>query len=129
MKIIQKISFILTLLALSSVGFSSFSSAQVLSNIPLILENYISGEEVILQGKIVGKIEECYIFTDGLNKILIHFKDETLAYNPDIMVEISGTVEKVIMPGMHHFEGGHHGNISMDTMIMVDKFQVISTKK
>ena len=129
MKKIQKIGFILTLVALSSVGCSSFFSPKVSSDLPSILENPISGKEVTLRGKIVGKMEECYIFTDGSNKILIHFKDEELSYNPDTMVEISGTVEKGVMPGMHHFEGGHHGNISMDTMIMVNQFQVITAKE
>ncbi len=129
MKNIQKIGFVLTLVALTSVGCSSSLSPKVLSDLPSILENPISGKEVTLRGKIVGQIEECHIFTDGSNKILVHSKDEELSYNPDTMVEISGTVEKGIMPGMHHFEGGHHGNISLDTMIMVNQFQVISAKQ
>ena len=129
MKNIQKIGFILTLVALISVGCSSSLSPKVLSDLPSILENSISGKEVTLRGKIVGKIEECHIFTDGHHEILVHFEDEELSYNPDTMVEISGTVEKGIMPGMHHFEGGHHGNISMDTMIMVNQFQVITAKE
>ena len=129
MKNIQKIGFVLTLVALTSVGCSSSLSPKVLSDLPSILENPISGKEVTLRGKIVGQIEECHIFTDGSNKILVHFKDEELSYNPDTMVEISGTVEKGIMPGMHHFEGGHHGNISMDTMIMVNQLQVINAKQ
>ena len=129
MKNIQKIGLILTLVVFSSVGCSSSSFPKISSDLPSILENPISGKEVTLRGKIVGKIEECHIFTDGSNKILIHFEDEKLSYNPDTMVEISGTVEKGIMPGMHHFEGGHHGNMSMDTMIMVNKFQVITAKE
>ena len=129
MKNIQKIGFILTLVALTSVGCSSSLSPKVLSDLPSILDNPISGKEVTLRGKIVGQIEECHIFTDGSNKILVHFEDEELSYNPDTMVEISGTVEKGIMPGMHHFQGGHHGNISMDTMIMVNQLQVISAKQ
>ena len=129
MKNIQKIGFILTLVALTSVGCSSFLSPKVLSDVPSILDNPISGKEVTLRGRIVGKIEECHIFTDGSNKILIHFEDEELSYNPETMVEISGTVEKGIMPGMHHFEGGHHGNIFMDTMIMVNQFQEITAKE
>ena len=89
MKKIQKIGFILTLVALSSVGCSSFFSPKVSSDLPSILENPISGKEVTLRGKIVGKMEECYIFTDGSNKILIHFKDEELSYNPDTMIMVN----------------------------------------
>ena len=129
-----KIYTILTLLHFSFLGCSTTVTKKTplnVSDVSSVIENPTPGQEVTLQGKIIGKIEKCHIFTDGTNKILIHFKDEKLnkelAYDPDTMVEISGMVERGVMPGMHHFEGGHHGNIPMDTMIMVHQFQTIST--
>ena len=128
---------IYTILALLSFSFSSCSGIVTkktplnASDVSSVVENPTPGQEVTLQGKIIGKIEKCHIFTDGTDKILIHFKDEKLnkelAYDPDKRVEISGMVESGVMPGMHHFEGEHYGNISMDTMIMVHQFQTIST--
>ena len=133
MKNALKIYIVWALLSLNFLGCSSNVTEETsldVSSVPSVVKNLTPGKEITLQGKIIGKIEECYIFTDGTNKILVHFKDEELnkelAYDPDTMVEISGIVERGIMPGMHHFEGEHHGDISMDTMIMVHQFQTIS---
>lgn len=129
MKNTFKLYLVLTLLAFSSLSCSNNSTQKVLLNVSSVIENPTEGKEVTLQGKIVGKIEKCHVFTDGTNKILVHFKDEELSYDPNTTVEISGTIEHGIMPGMHHFRGKHHGNIPMDTMIMVNKLQVITAKK
>ena len=129
MQNIRKICTILTLVAISSVsswGCSSTSSQQELSDVSSVLESPVAGKEVTLQGKIIGQMEDCHIFTDGTSKILLHFKDENLSYEPNTTVKISGVVEQGVMPGMHHFEGGHHHDISMDTMIMVKNLQVIA---
>lgn len=134
MKNTFKIYTILALLSFSFLGCSSTVTKTTplnVSDVSSVVENSTPGQEVTLQGKIIGKIEKCHIFTDGTNKILIHFKDEKsnkeLAYDPNSTVEISGIVESGIMPGMHHFGGGEHGNIPMDTMIMVHQFQTVST--
>ena len=128
-KNIQKVLTLLTLVTFSSVGCSSAVTQNTFSDVSSVLENSVAGKEVTLTGNIIGKIEECHIFTDGNSNILVHFEDEDLAYNPDTMVEISGIIHDGVMPGMHHFEGEHHSDISMDKMIMVKEFQVIATSK
>lgn len=129
MKKTIKIYIILTLLTLGSLGCSNNSTQNTLLDISSVIENPTEGKEVTLQGKIVGKIEKCHVFTDGTDKILVHFKDEELSYDPNTTVEISGTIERGIMPGMHHFRGKNHGVIPMDTMIMVSQLQVITAKE
>ena len=128
-----KIYTILILLSFSFLGCSKTLNQKTSLDVSSVIENPTSGKEVTLQGKIIGQIEECHIFTDGTDKILIHFKDKELdkklVYDPDTVVEISGVVELGTMPAMHHFEGGHHHDISMDTMIMVKNLQVVTANQ
>ncbi len=108
---------------------SSASSEQVSSDISSIIENPVVGTKVTLQGKIVEQMEDRYIFTDGNNKILIDFEDENLSYDPNTMVEISGTVEQGMTHESDDFEAGHDQDASMDTMIMVNQIEVIASTK
>ena len=105
------------------------SSEEVSSDISSIIENPVVGTKVTLRGKIVEQMEDRYIFTDGNNKILIDFEDENLSYDPNTMVEISGTVEQGMTHESDNFEAGEDQDASMDTMIMVNQMEVIASSK
>ena len=103
------------------------SGQEALSNLSSIIENPVIGEKVTLQGRVIGEMEDCHIFTDGKNKIMVHFEDENISYAPSTVVEISGTIKESVMAQAHHFAKEEHQNIPTDTMIMVNTIEVISS--
>ncbi|MDJ0531059.1 MAG: hypothetical protein QNJ70_00975 [Xenococcaceae cyanobacterium MO_207.B15] len=113
---------------LSSATESTIDSGkEALSNVSSIIENPVVGEKVTLQGRVIGEMEDCHIFTDGKNKIMVHFEDENISFDPSNVVEISGTIKEGVMAHAHHFAKEEHQNISTDTMIMVNTIEVISS--
>lgn len=129
MKNIQKICTILTLVAFNSLGCFSALAQTVSSDLSSVLENPVTGQEVTLRGKFVGTVEDCHVFSDGTNKILVEFEEEELSYNPDNTVEISGTVQHGVMHEAHSVEEGHYDNVAMDTVIMVNQLKVITANE
>lgn len=135
MKNIKIICTIFALLAVNSIVVPKVLAQTKLSDFSSVVENPVEGKEVTLRGKIIESIEDCYVFTDGTNKILVHFEDEEYSYDPNTEVEISGIVQEHTSHDGEHFEAGNHDHdhdhedISMDTMIMVNEIQVITANE
>lgn len=142
MKNIKKLGIVLTLFTFTSLGCSTIvaeetsssskevvsSSLEALSDLSSMLKSTPEGETVTLEGQIIGKMQDCHIFTDGNSNIIVHLEDENSPYNPDETVKISGTVINETMPHSHHFEHEDHSGIPMDVMIMVNEIQVLAAK-
>ena len=102
-------------------------STQEPSDFSYVLENPVSGQQVTLQGKVVGEMDDCYIFTDGTNKILLHFEEQEITYDPNQIVEISGVIEDDVIHEAHDSEEAKDSNLATDTTIMVTQMRVIDS--
>ncbi len=104
---------------------SETENLEIPSDFSAVLENPILGQQVALQGKIIGEMEDCYIFSDGTNKILLHFEEPEVSYDPNQMVEISGVIEEGMIGETHNSEAAKHHNVATDTTVMVTQMTVI----
>ncbi len=106
---------------------SEVSTQEMPSDFSYVLENPVPGQQVTLQGKVVGEMDDCYIFTDGTNKILLHFDEPEIAYDPNQIVEISGVIEDDVIHEAHGSEEAKYSNLATDTTIMVTQMRVIDS--
>ncbi len=97
-------------------------------NLAAILQQAPEGETITVEGQIIGKIEDCHIFTDGNSKILVHLENENAPYDPNETIEISGIIKDHVMPNSDNFEDEAYSDIPMDRMIMVNEIEIIASK-
>ncbi len=97
-------------------------------NLAAILQQAPEGETITVEGQIIGKIEDCHIFTDGNSKILVHLENENAPYDPNETIEISGIIKNHVIPNSDSFEDEAYSNIPMDRMIMVNEIEIIASK-
>ena len=104
------------------------ANQEVSSNLAEILQQAPEGERITVEGQIIGKIEDCHIFTDGNSKVLIHLENENAPYDPNETIEISGIIKDHVMPNSDNFEDEAYSDIPMDRMIMVNEIEIIASK-
>ncbi|MGK7947583.1 MAG: hypothetical protein AB4368_01930 [Xenococcaceae cyanobacterium] len=101
---------------------------EVSSNLAAILQQAPEGETITVEGQIIGKIEDCHIFTDGNSKILVHLENENAPYDPNETIEISGIIKNHVMPDSENFKDEAYSDIPMNRMIMVNEIEIIASK-
>ncbi|VEP14252.1 conserved exported hypothetical protein [Hyella patelloides LEGE 07179] len=118
-----KIKVILALLAINFLFSMKASSQDQATTVSSILDNPVEGQEVTLQGKIIGQQSDKtdYIFTDGTDQIAIEIQSDDFNYSSDIDVQISGVVD---------FESQHPEEVARDPtseniQINVNQLQII----
>ena len=60
---------------------------------------------------------------------MVHFEEELLSYDPDAVVEISGTVEEGMIDDSDHLATKEIHNDLSNTMIMVNEMEVFASSK
>lgn len=121
----RKINTVFTLLAINTMFSSTALSQAKIFNIVSILDNPVEGQEVTLQGQIIGQQpnQTDYIFTDGTSEITLEIHDKNLAYDPNVTLEISGFVD---------FESQHPEEAKLDPdpediQINVERLEVLDS--
>ena len=122
-----KINTVLTLIAINSMVCANALSQTKIATISSILNNPVEGQEVTLRGKIIGQEQgdTDYIFTDGMNKIMIELQDKNFPYNPNTTVEISGVVNLE----SQHLEEVEKETTPEDIEIDVNQLQVVTSNE